>query len=62
MTEISILDDFALDVYALHEKLLKPLMLIYGSQTNLSQKHLTNENFLGGLSKCGRYMLDFLDF
>ena len=49
-------------VYALYKNLLKPLMLIYGSQTNLSQKHLTNENFLVGLSKCGRYMLDFLDF
>ena len=37
-------------------------MLIYGCQTNLSQKHLANENVLGGLSKCGRYVLDVLDF
>ena len=38
---------------------LESLMLIYRSQTNLSEKHLTNENFLSGLSKCGRHMLDF---
>ena len=30
-------------------KSFKTLMLIYGSQTNLSHKHLTNVNFLGGL-------------
>ena len=27
--------------------------------TNLPQKHVTNENFFGGLSKCSRHMLDF---
>ena len=43
-------------------KTFKMLMLIYESQTNLSQKHLANENFLVSLSRCGRYMLDFLDF
>ena len=32
------------------------------TQTNLSQKHLTNENFSDGLSKYGQYVLDFLDF
>ena len=37
-------------------------MLIYGSQANLSKKHLKNENSLGGLSKCGWCLLDFLDF
>ena len=46
----------------MHKKLLKPLMLIYGSQTNLSHKHLTNENFLGGLSKCGLYIMASLGF
>ena len=49
-------------VYALLEKLSKPLMLIYKSQRNLAHKQLTNENLLGSLSKCGRYVLDFLDF
>ena len=33
---------------------------IYGSQTNLSHKHLTNENFWGRLSKCDRCILNFL--
>ena len=39
--------------YALHKKLLKSLLLIYETLTDLSQKHLTNENFLGLFSKCG---------
>ena len=33
---------------------------IYESQANLSHKHLTNENFLGRLSKCDRLVLNFL--
>ena len=37
-------------------------MLINGSETNLPQKNMANENFWGGLSKCGQYMLDFLEF
>ena len=43
--EISILNDFR---FMLGMKNLKRSMLIYESQTNLSGKHLTNENFLGG--------------
>ena len=46
----------------MREKLLKPLMLICWSQRKLSHKHLTNKIFLCGLSKCGRYVLAFLDF
>ena len=38
------------------------LCLIHEIQTNLSHKRLINENFLRGLSKWGRYMLDFLEF
>ena len=37
-------------------------MLIHEIQTNLSHKHVTNENVLGSFSKCGGYILNCLDF
>ena len=49
-------------VCALRENLLKQLMLIDESETNLSHLQQKFENFLDDLSKCGWYLLDFRDF
>ena len=51
VVEISILNNFRFMLCL--KSFLKPLKLIYGSQTNLSYKQLTNGNFSGDLSKCG---------